>query len=266
MDKIIDRNGYLARMGKPLQEKLKVLKYFYNEGSVVDVGCANGVVTMALAEMLPGCNFLGIDLDEGFVEEAKKNNTKAEQVKFECVYLRELLEREKKYEMVSFMSVLHEFYSYGEGVSSVVKAVADAHELLKPGGRIVIRDMVLEGFNRRNSYKVAEMKKKIRERGEYVKELDDFEKYWGEIKSVAELNHWLLKYMYADNWEREMRENYVGVSFEDYERIFSVLGLRILAKESYLLPYLENKWRDDFGFDETEMGLLKSTGILVVEK
>ena len=38
--------------------------------------------------------------------------------------------------IVVFCSVLHEFYTYGEGISSVLKALADAHELLRPGGVI----------------------------------------------------------------------------------------------------------------------------------
>ena len=57
-----------------------------------------------------------------------------------------------RFDAVLFSSVLHEFFAYGEGVSSVLKALADAHELLRPSGVIVIRDMILEEYTKATDY------------------------------------------------------------------------------------------------------------------
>ncbi len=74
-------------MSKPLQEKLKVLRYFLDsEGVCIDVGCANGDITKSMAELLPEWNFLGIDLNSEFISRANegiKPNTE-----FENIYLR----------------------------------------------------------------------------------------------------------------------------------------------------------------------------------
>lgn len=51
-DNITDSTKYLERMSKPLQEKLKIAT-FIPEGTktVLDVGCADGTVTLALAKL-----------------------------------------------------------------------------------------------------------------------------------------------------------------------------------------------------------------------
>lgn len=65
---------------------------------------------------------------------AQEKGRSTKNVRFEKVYLRELLARPEKVDAVIFCSVLHEFFTYGEGISSVLKTVADAHELLKKDG------------------------------------------------------------------------------------------------------------------------------------
>jgi len=96
--------------------------------------------------------------------------------------------------------------------------------------------------------------------------ISDFEKYFGEIKTVKQINHFLLKYLYRDNWQRESQENYVPISFEQYESIFKLLGMKEQYRESYTIPFLHDMWKKDFGLSEDELGCLRSTGILVSQK
>lgn len=84
-----------------------------------------------------------------------------------------MLARELRYDVVTFMSVLHEFYTYGEGTSSVVKALSDAHEILKNNGRIILRDMILPEYLKSSGLYLDEIKKNI-ESSEYAKELAEF--------------------------------------------------------------------------------------------
>jgi SAM-dependent methyltransferase len=267
MEEIANPQKYLERMSKPLQEKLRVAK-FIPEGAktVLDVGCADGVVTLALAEMFPNINFVGIDLSKDFIEIAKKNAMDRKNVTFEHVFLRDRLINPERFDAVIFCSVLHEFFSYGEGISTVVKALSDAHEILKPKGTLIIRDMVLNDYMASSDLWLPKIINKIKVKTELLGMIKDFEECFGEIKSIKQINHFLLKYKYTDNWSRECRENYTPVSFEQYDRIIKLLGMKDQYRESYTIPYLENLWKDDFGFTDDELSCMRSTGIIVAEK
>ncbi len=266
MDNIQNPLTYLDRMSKPLQEKLKVAKYISKSTkSVLDVGCADGTVTLALADMFPYINFLGIDLDQDFIDIANQKVEERKNVRFECVYLREKLADEERYDVVLFCSVLHEFFSYGEGISSVVKALSDARELLNTGGEIVIRDMLLYSYAEKSDLWLDEILKKVR-KPELLPQIDDFERYFGKMNSVKQVNHFLLKYMYTDNWQREVKENYTPVNFEKYDQIFEILGMTVSFQRSSTIPYLKNKWQTDFGFSDDELESFRSTGIIVAKK
>ena len=253
-------------MSKPLQEKLKIAKYFSKDvKSVLDVGCADGTVTLALADMFPTVNFVGIDLDDDFVDLANEKVAGRANVRFEKRYLRDKLAETERYDAILFCSVLHEFFSYGEGISSVVKALSDARELLNMGGEIIIRDMILYEYADKSQLWLTDILKKI-SREELKPQIDDFEKYFGKMNSIKSVNHFLLKYMYADNWQREVKENYVPVSFETYDRIFELLDMQVSFQRSSTIPYLKNKWKEDFGFSDDELESFRSTGIIVAAK
>ncbi len=108
--------------------------------------------------------------------------------------------------------------------------------------------------------------KKIIKKQELLNLIEDFEKHFGKLNDNYTVNHFLLKYKYTENWDREGAENYVPVTFDQYEQIFTLLGMKILYKKSYLLPYFEKLWGEDFGFPHDELSTLSSTGIFVSEK
>ena len=267
MDEIVNPQRYLERMSKPLQEKLRVAKFF-PEGvkTVLDVGCADGAVTIALAEMFPEIKFVGIDLSSAFIEKAKENAVGKTNVSFENVYLRERLSNPERFDVVLFCSVLHEFFSYGEGISTVVKALADAHEILNPGGSLIIRDMILFDYMSNSDLWIERVAKKIQSKGDLTDLVADFENTFGFLSNTKAVNHFLLKYMYGDNWQREGKENYVPVSFEQYDRILKLLGMKDQYRESYTIPYLKDLWKKDFALSDDELDCFRSTGIIVAQK
>ena len=263
-----DWHGYLQRMSKPLQEKLKMARYIpANATHFLDVGCADGTVTMALAEMFPHIQFLGIDLDRKFIDLANEHAQERglKNVRFRCVYLRQLLEEPQRFHVVQFMSVDHEFWSYGEGISSVVKAKADAHELLFVGGRIFTRDMIASRFSQTSTFRVDTMRAKILA-GAKPHMVRDFVELYGELDNLCNINHFLLKYMYEENWKLELRENYLAVFVEDHDAIYRLLEMQKLVDVASRIPYLNNKWVEDFGLDEVEREQLVTTRIIVAEK
>lgn len=264
---ITDRDVYLERLSKPLLEKLKISKFIpENARYILDVGCANGVVTRALAYIFPHISFLGIDIDEDFINRAKADPQNPTNLSFECTCLRDLLKRTQKYDSVVFCSVLHEFFTYGEGISSVLKALADAHELLNIGGDIIIRDMILREYTKEADLSVKRVVGKLFAKEFISKQVEDYEKFYGKLDNHFDINHLLLKYFYVENWGRELRENYVCVTFENYEKIFNLLGMKVQFEDSYLIEYLRSKWKEDFGFTGDELAFYKSTGFVVARK
>lgn len=267
MHNIDNTDVYLARMAKPLAEKLKITRFFPEKFvDCLDVGCADGVVTREMAKMFPQASFRGIDLSEEFVNKARQESTDIPNIAFETVYLRDLLIRPKRYDVVTFCSVLHEFFSYGEGISSIVKALADSHELLHKGGVIVIRDMILSNYTKHSNLFVESMVAKVKKNTDLHSYIEDFEKKFGKLNDIYTLNHYLLKYKYTENWEREAREHYVPVTFDEYEKIFSLLDMKVLFKSSETIPFLNDQWSADFGFSEAELSTLRSTGFIVAQK
>jgi SAM-dependent methyltransferase len=252
-------------MAGPLRDKARLARFLADGGGhALDVGCADGTVTRALAGLRPDWQFYGIDLEADFIARARRATRRAN-LRFDVVYLRELLAHPERFDAVIFCSVLHEFFTYGEGISSVLKAIADAWELLRPGGRIVIRDMILDAYTQGADLDCARLAAKVRERsrGPY---LADFEARFGRIDRLYALNHFLLKYWYVENWAREGPEHYVPVTLDQYSQIFALLGLRIQQVDAYLLPFLARKWQADFGFAPEDLRPLRSTCVIVGEK
>lgn len=243
-------------MAKPLQEKLKIARFIpSNARSVLDAGCADGAVTVALADLFPQIEFLGVDLSKDFIQLAKQKIEGRTNVKFESGYLRERLAKPERFDAVIFCSVLHEFFTYGEGISTVVKALADAHEILKPKGRLIIRDMILYDYTKTADIWPMAVLEKVLAKAELEPQIKDFENRFGKINTLARINHFLLKYLYR-----------TPVSFEEYAQILELLGMKIQYCHSYLIPYLEEQWIKDFNFTEGEITSLRSTGIIVAEK
>ena len=267
MEEISNKQVYLERMSKPLQEKLRIARFIPTDAkNVLDVGCADGTVTLALADMFPEIEFVGIDLDKEFIEIARSRIGKRKNIKFESGFLRERLANPERFDCVTFCSVLHEFYSYGEGISTVVKALADAHEILNKHGVLIIRDMILFEYVKHADLSIQKIIKKIKKNEIFKHLADDFERAQGELSNVKNVNHFLLKYMYGENWEREVKENYVPVSFEQYDEIFKLLGMKLQFTRMYTIPYLKSLWKEDFGLTDDELENFKSTGMIVAEK
>jgi SAM-dependent methyltransferase len=263
-----DPIGYLARLTKSELEKLRVKTYVpANASTFLDVGCADGAITIALAQIFPEIQFVGVDLDSDFIAKAneKVRELGLTNVRFVCDWMRNLLKDDVRYDVVQFMSVEHEFFSYGEGISSVLKSLADAHELLNIGGVIIVRDMVLEEYTKQSTLHLDSIRAKIMARID-PKIAADFIAMYGDLDSIYQVNHLLLKYMYTTNWERELAENYVAVVVEQYKAAFNLLGMVVQDVYSYTLAFLVAKWKEDFDLSDEEIRLMRSTTFLTARK
>lgn len=82
---------------------------------------------------------------------------------------------------------------------------------------------------------------------------DTFEDRWGLIcdpdnKKVNAKNlvHFLIKYRYGENWDREVDENYLPVSQQKLESVLrNVLGFSNIQKASTKLEFYAKQWAKD---------------------
>lgn len=80
-----------------------------------------------------------------------------------------------------------------------------------------------------------------------------FEDRWGAIcdsetkrVNVKNLIHFLIKYRYVENWDREVKENYLPVTQDKLASLLSGLGYSLTHKESSRLAFYSKTWDKDF--------------------
>jgi 23S rRNA U2552 (ribose-2'-O)-methylase RlmE/FtsJ len=221
---IADFDDYIEGMKMSMEDKL----FFVNKldfDVIVDFGCANGTFLSLIQNMKPGVKLIGYDLDDTRISKAESViggeaflTSRWEQVVLEL----------SKYEnpLLNLSSVIHEVYSYSH--SSVIKKFWEQQVF---GGNfkwITIRDMIPS----------VEIHKS---------ELKSFEDKWSPIdNNYRTLVHFLLKYRYTDNWDRELNENYLPVSLETVKKKIPS-SYKITYEQDFIVPFIKDKVMEDFG-------------------
>ena len=240
-NKIVDREIYLTRMQRSILDKMFFIdKVFEPFDTVLDFGCANGELIKALRPVCPYYKYAGYDLDPEMIAAAKEN---VPDVPFWSRW--EEIEVPFESTLLNISSTIHEVYSYG--------TEADVREFWQrvfgSGFRYVsIRDMMFEQQLVRPAD--AAQLEAVR-RSSYTKQLKDFESVWGEIKTQKQLVHFLLKYKYTQNWEREVREDYFPISAESLSELVPE-SYRAVYCERFTLPFTAWQLRQDMGIELTD--------------
>ena len=139
---------YTVGMGNHdvLDLKFNDIKSAIKEGKIVDEGCADGALMVRLAATFPDSDIIGIDITGEFVSRVEERQRAGDfGNSFVHVYQRNILEpifADNSTDCVICNSTLHEVWSYGDGATSVRAYLAQKFAQLKPGGRLVIRDVV----------------------------------------------------------------------------------------------------------------------------
>lgn len=252
---IANRDKYLARMSASMIDKIYFLDKI--EGDVlVDFGCADGYLLKTIAVLFPHYKMFGYDFDEKMIATANADNTAG--IMFTTDWedlinnrIRPLQKEGKKVTLI-LNSVIHEVYSYCSRaqIDEFWKRVWDSEFDF-----VVFRDMCVSHTTSRpadplNVARVRQMfdKNMIRQ----------WEGLWGNLNENWSLVHFLLTYPYTDNWDREVRENYLPVNYEDMLSNIPAKYVPIFT-EHYTLPYLRRKVMKDFGIqlqDRTHLKLI----------
>jgi len=231
---------YIDRMDLSIDDKLFFLDKV-DFDVIVDFGCANGTLLSKIRIAKPGVKLIGYDLDDVMVDKAR--HLLGEEIlitKNWSEIAKELVNY--KAPLLNLSSVIHEVYSYSP--PDIIKRFWNDIVFSGMFKYIVIRDMM-------PSTKIDDVENfeedilKIREKAD-AKQLEEFENIWGYIDdSYKTLSHFLLKYRYLDNWNREVKENYFPLSLESMKHKITS-GYKINYEEKFSVPFIQQQLKIDF--------------------
>ena len=246
---ISNYDSYISRMNRAMLDKLFFLDKV-DADVCVDFGSADGQLISHMKEVLSNegrdFKFVGYDIDKEMVKRGTEKFTNESDVVFTDDW-NEVIKNinvEGRKSAVILSSIIHEIYHYLD-----VKKVEDFWNKIYNSGfdYIIIRDMVPSRTIDRDS-DVNDVTKVYRNFFN-TKPLMDFEAIWGRIDNNKNLTHFLLKYKYVEpNWDREVKENYLPIYRENLLATIPS-SYNIIYHEHYILPYIKNLVKDDFGIE-----------------
>ena len=244
---------YNARMAAGYADKLFFLEKLDALGepdkidTVVDFGCADGEMFKYLPKRWKK---IGVDNSAQMRKAAAENYPAADYVS--SLYEANRLKEGKTLLIMS--SVLHEIYSYcpKDETDDIWKAFREgAYDF------IAIRDMCPSKAGERKADKdaaekvLSSSKRELFEdfRTKFLKGKEEF--------TQNDLVHFLLKYRYKENWDRERDEDYFSFSQEELCRRISSERTEIIYMEHFVLPYIRETVKTDIGYEIKDATHLK---------
>lgn len=243
---------YFDRMASSLNDKKRVLDYV-KQGRVLDVGAGGGELSNVLQKF--GNSVWAIDGSEASIH---RINERFPDVNTLTCYVSELADHfeEGFFDTIICSSILHEVFSYAEGnmddkFDAVEEAFGIFHNLLAPGGCLVIRDGI----------RPDDAEKVVRLRFETMDGVDFFDRYSvvspfylngtvhfdhdGEyfVGSYASAMELLYTYTWGwDSFDRESQELYGIYTLSDYVDVLNrKFGFVVEDSYSYLQQgYVDN--------------------------
>ena len=244
---ISDLQSYIDGMSLSIQDKLFFVDMI-NFDVIVDFGCADGTFLENILRIKPNIKVIGYDLDETMLSQARSRLGNKALLTSDW---NEAINATNHYQnpLLNLSSVIHEVYSYSHG--KIVKKFWDNQVFGGYFKWISIRDMIPSielGREEITSFKDDVRKVKSKTDRFY---LNSFEEKWGTINdNYKTFIHYLLKYRYTDNWDREVNEDYLPVSLETVKSKIPN-NYKIVYERDFLLPFLKEQVKKDFNVDLT---------------
>jgi len=246
---IADLTQYTSAMAKGVNDKIDFISKI-NPECLIDFGCADGYILNEIQKKYNNIQqLIGYDIDEKMVSLVK---SKYPELKVSDNW-KEIMYEASEYKKIalSLMSVIHEVYSYSR--SNTIPNFW-RNQVFNPKFKwVVIRDMVPSKhyMNMKPSKEELQKVNTIFNSRYYKNYMyrKSFEKRWGPIdKNYLNLFHWLLKYDYKENWNREVLENYFPVSLETIKSKIPS-GWKITYENHYVYQPIADKVKRDWNIE-----------------
>lgn len=265
-------------------DKQKILDYIHGT-EIVEIGCGSGINLNMIEKAFPFTAITGVDISEDVVQSLRMKQ-EVEQHRWNAI-LGNAFELDKLFSLNSidtiiFCSVLHEIYSYPNWqgkrfcFESLFKTLKQAIHLLKPKGRIIIRD----GINSQtNDFRIIEFKDitGVRFLQQYIKDFQGrqiFFDYINNNRTVVMLENDAMEFLYTYTWgyepyAHEVQEQYGYLNKQSYIKLLEQIGFNTIYIDSYVqsgyIKALKHKvqYMDQHG---NEVPLPDSNCLIVAEK
>ena len=267
---------YTQAMTDAIDLKYAEVRPFLHGGKIVDEGCADGALLERVARDFPDSDLVGVDLSAEMLARGREAQ-RAGAFGGAFVFFKQqnlmspVTEAQAgQADTIICNSTLHELWSYGEGDETVRAYLHGKVRQLRPGGRLVVRDVVgPEGKDALVLLKcrtddglpdgdgtadVSELSTLAR----FHRFQRDFRP--GEPHPAAQTvtvngkdclrlplgyaMEFVAKMDYVDNWLSEMHEAFCFWSFADWERELKDAGLSLLPGSNAYV----NEWRVQHSF------------------
>jgi SAM-dependent methyltransferase len=260
-------SSYARGMNEIIRLKYLDIHQAIKSGRIVDEGCADGALLAEISRDFPDADLFGIDLSAEFAGRFHERQRAGE---FGGAYVhffhRNLLDRifeEESIDTTICNSTLHELWSYGDREKSVRGYLAEKLRQLRPGGRLVIRDVVGpengqdlvqlwcsdgDGQNltanelAKHQSRDATWLTKLSTRSrlllfarDFMGSRDPFA--FKEVQqagralfqmTLRQAAEFLSKKDYTDNWSSEMNEEFCFWSFTRWKTVLGEIGFKVL--------------------------------------
>ncbi len=263
---------YLKAMDAISIEKVASASTFFEPGKenvLVDVGMASGTSSAILANLFPGMQITGVDINPQMVEIARKNY-QLPNLSFQLEDGEKLSGFEKGTISGFFnCSSIHHITSYNKYDNNhALNTIARQVELLKERGVLVIRDFVkpeekevilelstIDKPDRPDDAGLlllfstsARSMAPVAERGFPVLELRRTKKNTRRFRLFyTDAVEFIRRKDYYANWDVELQEEYGYFTQKEFEECFRNLGLRIiLSSPIYNQWIINNRYRNQF--------------------
>ncbi len=137
---------YARGMNEILRLKYLDIRDAIRPGRIADEGCAEGGLLAEIAGDFPDSDLYGIDLSAEFAARFQERKRAGDFAGvYACFHLRNLLDplfEPASIDTTICNSTLHELWSYAGQEETVRRYLAMKFEQLRPGGRLIIRDVV----------------------------------------------------------------------------------------------------------------------------
>lgn len=245
----LERDAYNARMAKHANEKVNFLELpvvkSQKLGIWVDYGCASGQTTKFMSYSPHLEEAIGYDRE--YCADWQNLQASLSNLSFSHTFeglkgrINQLSAATRNQGTGVFLgSILHEVYS-----ENLQFTIWDRLSELQPR-LIVVRDMCRwpePPWDVREAVINAAHESATRQ---FPRHYDSFVKKWGNF-NYRNAMHWLLKYRYRANWEYEMKEDYLILTPDLLVDSFMEHGYSPVHLEALSLPFIVDKWKEDFG-------------------